>query len=82
MKITLKKEHESTIIGYNNSGIPLGKRNDLSKLLTIAYESGHSKLFDLFEEYPSLEELKESNGKAFLAKIKVEKKQKEEVATK
>jgi hypothetical protein len=34
--IKVKKEFQNTVVGFNNSGLPLGKRNDLHLLLNDA----------------------------------------------
>jgi hypothetical protein len=59
MDIKIKKEFKKTVIGFNNSGLPLGERDDLDVLAKIAQESQNPELLKLFEgELPSISKLK------------------------
>lgn len=58
MKLKLKKAHHDTVVGFNNSAKPLGHRDDLVDLAIMAQESNQRSLQELFEELPSLAELK------------------------
>lgn len=48
MKLKIKKEFESVVIGYNGSSAAIGGRNDLHKLYEIAKKSMPTWL-DYFE---------------------------------
>lgn len=63
MPIKIKPEFLDTVIGFNNSGLPLGQRDDLEILIDIARKSNPA-ILNYFEEIPSLKEVE---------KIKVEK---------
>lgn len=57
----IKKEHHKTVIGFNNSGLPLGERDDLDVLARIAQESQNPALLNLFEgKLPTVAQLKKS----------------------
>lgn len=56
----IKKEFETTVVAFGNSGLPLGKRDDIDQLAIIALESGNPNLLSLFEKLPTLEELKKT----------------------
>ena len=59
--LKIKSSHKDTVIAFNNSGIPLGKRSqaDLLDLAIMAQESGHKSLLDAFEDtLPTIEELR------------------------
>lgn len=58
--VKIKKKYETTVIAFGSSGLPLGKRDDLDALAIIAHESNDQKLKDLFEELPSLADLKKA----------------------
>lgn len=51
-KLKIKSEFANTVIGFNNSALPLGKRDDLEVLAKIALDSQDSTLLNLFEESP------------------------------
>jgi len=55
--LKIKKEYESTVVGFGNSGLPLGKRDDLIDLAIIAQRSQDPSLLCMFEDLPSLEQL-------------------------
>lgn len=69
MAVTIKKEYESTVVGFGNSGLPLGKRDDLNDLAIIAHQSQDPSLLRLFETLPSLEDLQREKVKALLPVI-------------
>lgn len=59
--LKIKSTHWNTVIAFNNSGVPVGKRSqaDLIDLAIIGLQSGHKAVLDVFEEpLPSLQELK------------------------
>lgn len=59
--INIKAEHSETVVGFNQSGIPLGKRSqeDLRDLAIMAQDSGNKLLLGYFDgPLPSLEELR------------------------
>ncbi len=57
MSVKIKKQFESTIVAFGNSGLPLGKRNDILDLAIIAQQSQDPSLIQLFEELPPLADL-------------------------
>ena len=63
----LKKGNEKTVVGFNNSSLPLGERDDLEKLAEIAVRSGDQSLLDLFESVPTKKELDKAKSAKFLA---------------
>jgi hypothetical protein len=75
--ITVKAKYRDTVIGFNNSGKPLGLRDDLHLLLEIAKASNVQYLLDMFEEVPSEEAIVEEKEKAFIEKKKAVKKRKQ-----
>lgn len=52
----IKEEHKSAIVGFNGSGLPLGKRNDLDVLAEMAHRN--KNLAKYFEELPTMEAIK------------------------
>lgn len=53
----IKEEYKSTIVGFNNSGLPLGSRSDLDKLALMAYVN--PGLAKYFVSLPSKEQISE-----------------------
>lgn len=51
-KFKIKEEYKSTIVGFNNSGLPLGEREDLDKLAELAHTN--PGLAKYFEKLPSM----------------------------
>ncbi len=51
-KFKIKDEYKSTIVGFNNSGLPLGERDDLDKLAEMAHVN--PGLAKYFVKLPSL----------------------------
>jgi hypothetical protein len=71
MDIKIKKEFKKTVIGFNNSGLPLGERDDLDVLAKIAQESQNPELLKLFDgELPSVSKLKKVKTDKDLSNIK------------
>lgn len=59
--LTIKNSSKDTVIAFNNSGVPVGKRSqaDLIDLAIIGHESGHKAILEVFEgPLPSLQDLK------------------------
>lgn len=56
--IVLKQEFSGKVIAYGKSGNALGERDDLAELLILSYEAKRQDYIDMFEDPPSLEELK------------------------
>jgi hypothetical protein len=67
--LKIKMEFAETQIGFNNSGLPLGLRNDIHILAKTAIESNDQSLLNLFEELPTAEAIKEYGGELFLANM-------------
>lgn len=66
MPIKLKATSENIVIGFNNSSKPLGQRKDLHVLLRGAIAHNNQNILDLFEEVPTLEEIKNIRGQKFV----------------
>jgi len=49
MALKLKPEFADTVIGFNNSGLPLGQRNDLHLLWETAKANKRQDYLDMFE---------------------------------
>lgn len=70
MQLTIKETHKTTIVGFNNSGLPLGQRDDILELAIIAREANDQFLLSFFEgDVPSLEELRNEKAKKVLPPI-------------
>ncbi|MVT11383.1 hypothetical protein [Chitinophaga tropicalis] len=67
--VTIKKEYQSAVVAFGNSGLPLGQRDDLLDLAIIATKSGDPSLLQLFEPLPSLEELQKMKVQPLLPVI-------------
>lgn len=70
-KAKIKAEYKELQIGFNNSGVPLGMRDDINVLAKIAIQSNDSYLKSLFEVLPSEKELDEQAGEEFIEKMAV-----------
>lgn len=66
-KAKIKAEFKDLQIGFNNSGVPLGMRDDIDILARLAIDGQDQYLLSLFETLPSETELLESAGEQFLA---------------
>lgn len=53
MGLKIKDEFLNTVVGFNNSSLPLGNRNDLHVLFEIAKKSNNKKLLSYFKEIPT-----------------------------
>lgn len=56
----IKEDKKDTVVGFAGSGLPLGQRSqsDINHLAILAQESNNPTLIQLFDELPSLEDLK------------------------
>ena len=68
--LKIKEQYKDKVVGFNNSTIPLGYRDDLDKLAEISIQSNDPSLLELFEEIPSLEKLYEEKGKKLIEELK------------
>lgn len=59
----IKEEFKSAIVGFNGSGLALGKRSDLDKLALLAHIN--PSLAKYFEQLPSKEQIKQYQGEKF-----------------
>lgn len=61
MAFRIKSIHKNTIVGFNNSGKPLGERDDLH----ILYELGkkNPSILNYFEEEPTDEKIEDLKDK-------------------
>lgn len=59
-EITIKKEFQQTVIAFGNNGLPLNNRPvlDIINLGIIARESNDKSILKLFDQLPTLAELK------------------------
>jgi len=64
----IKDEFKSLQVGYNNSGLPLGIREDLDLLAQMALDSGDAYLLNLFKVRPTEQMVREHRGQQFLDK--------------
>lgn len=71
--IKVKEQYLNTVIGFNNSGAPLGLRNDLHILYEIAVKTEQQHLLDMFETTPSTDQLEEMKVESFLQKQELKK---------
>lgn len=62
----LKASSKKEVVGFNNSGAPLGERDDLHILVEQIVEANDTELKKHFDELPTLEEIKRGKGEAFL----------------
>ena len=65
MSIKVKAEHAHRVFGFNNSGKPLGERDDCHLLYADAKSNNLNHILDLFEEVDMDLELLE-RGKQFI----------------
>jgi len=49
MALKIKPEFKDTVIGFNNSGLPLGQRKDLHILWETAKATNRQDYLDMFE---------------------------------
>jgi len=66
MEVRIKTEFLDTVIGFNNSALPLGKRDDLHILAEMARHSTNQTLINLFEELPEQKEIDQAKEQIFL----------------
>lgn len=69
LQISIKESSRGEVIGFNNSGIPLGQRpqKDLNDLLKLAYDSGNPDLLRHFDNPPTVDDLNADLEAEFLA---------------
>lgn len=56
-EIKVKPAYKNTKVGFNNSGAPLGQRDDLALLLINAYKGNDKFILNMFDEPPTLDQL-------------------------
>ena len=66
MGVKIKSEFLETVIGFNNSALTLGQRDDLDLLAEMAQNSQNKSLLNLFEELPNAQELEENKVEKLL----------------
>jgi hypothetical protein len=59
--VTIKQEFQAEVVGFNGSGLPLGKRTQ-KDLIDLAILSYNPVFKQYFEEIPSLDELNAAKG--------------------
>jgi hypothetical protein len=64
----IKAEHAKKYIGFGKYAKKLGERDDIDDLAIIAHESGDESIIDLFENLPSLADLKAAKTDSQLKK--------------
>jgi hypothetical protein len=67
-QIRVKAKYRDTVIGFNNSGKPLGQRDDLHVLLEAAKANNIKHLLEMFEEVPTDQVLLDEKTDAFIKK--------------
>lgn len=72
MPIKVKEEHKGTVVGFNNSSLPLGKRDDLHILLDDCIgdndEPRSKYVLSFFSQIPTKKEIQELKKKDLLKK--------------
>ena len=68
--ISIKEKYKKKVVGYNGSTTPLGERNDINILAEIALSSNDPSLLELFEQIPTLEELRNKKGEKLISELK------------
>ena len=66
MEVKIKSEFLETVIGFNDSALPLGQRDDLHILAEMAQNSQNPSLLKLFEELPTPKEIEENKVEKLL----------------
>lgn len=74
-QIRVKAKYRNTVIGFNNSGKPLGERDDLHLLLELGKANNVKYILEMFEEVPTDQELLDIKTDAFIKKRKKKPKQ-------
>ena len=78
MAFEIKEEFQAAVVGFNNSGLPLGKRQDLYLLAEMGLNADGSvknkNIMNFFVTVPTLDEIKAAKEKAFADKQKKKKK--------
>jgi hypothetical protein len=58
--LKIKEEYQAAIVGFNNSGLPLGKRTDLHLLAQMAqYDKSLQKYFERMPDQKEIDAYKE-----------------------
>lgn len=65
-QIKVKAKYRDTVIGFNNSGKPLGQRDDLHLLLEMAKANNVKYLLEMFEEIPDDQVIMEQKVESFI----------------
>ena len=68
MPLRLKIEYQDVVIGFNNSSLPLGKRNDLHLLIEFSRAHNRTDYLAMFGEIPDEKEVLEIKATAFVKK--------------
>ena len=66
--IKVKEQYKNTVIGFNNSGAPLGLRNDLHILYEIAVKTDQQNILEMFEALPNEKDLEDMKVENFFQK--------------
>ncbi|MGE9312889.1 hypothetical protein ACLOAU_14675 [Niabella sp. CJ426] len=69
--VKYKEEFKDQRVAFGKSAAPLHLRDDLHELAILALESGDKSLLHLFEELPTLEELKKAKTDRDLGRISI-----------
>ncbi|SIS72012.1 MULTISPECIES: hypothetical protein [Chryseobacterium] len=72
MELKIKDEFLNTVVGFNNSSLPLGQRKDLHVLFDLANKSNNKRLLNYFEEIPSQKEFEKIKEDQILEDTKPE----------
>lgn len=73
MELKIKDEFLNTVVGFNDSSLPLGQRKDLYVLFELAKKSNNKKLLNYFEEIPSQQEFDKIKEDQILEETKPER---------
>ena len=70
MNLKIKSKFKDRVVGFNNSALPLGEREDLDVLADIAVRSGDPSLLEVFEKVPTTKDLEAHKSAKFLEETK------------
>lgn len=73
MEVKIKTEFLKKVIGFNNSALPLGERNDLDVLYELAVSSRNPNLLNLFEDRPDADKADKLKEERVLANTDAKK---------
>ena len=68
--LKIKEQYKNKVVGFNNSATSLGERDDIDILAEIALSSNDLSLIELFEQIPTLEELRNKKGEKLISELK------------